>query len=236
MDQRPCPKCRTAIDYSDHRSFSKAVKRNSLCKVCTGLGRFTVDYAGKRGRLTVIRRILPSPVPHNSAWLVKCDCGSPERIMSGGVLRGGAQSCGCWRPSRRRFTDKDKWCGLCEKWLPLGNFGMNRSTPSGRADSCKACFRIAQTQRDHLRKYNLSPEGRAALMEKQDGKCAICRRTTKLCVDHNHKTEFVRGLLCISCNVMLGRLNEDVTNFERAIQYLEAEFAKPVVEVASNGG
>jgi Recombination endonuclease VII len=228
MYQRACPKCSLSINYSNCRSFDKASKGNSLCKVCAGLGRFTADYTGQRfGRLVVIRRVLPSPLPHSSAWLVKCDCGSPERVVSGNLKN--RTGCGCWRPLRRRFTDKEKWCGVCEKSLPLDDFGMNRSTISGRADSCKVCFKKSQTIRDNLRKYNLSPEGRAALEEKQGGKCAICRKIKKLCVDHNHATGFVRGLLCVSCNAMLGRLNEDVTSLERAIQYLKAEFAKPVV-------
>lgn len=230
MYQRACPKCSQIVNYANWRSFNKASKDNSLCKVCAGLGRFTTDYTGQRfGRLVVIRRVLPSPLSHSSAWLVRCDCGSPERIMGGNQLKN-RTGCGCWRPSRRRFTDKEKWCGTCKKWLPLDDFGLNRSTISGRADSCKMCFRVFQTARNNLRKYNLSPEGRAFLEEKQDGKCAICLRVKKLCVDHNHATGVVRGLLCISCNVMLGRLNEELAVFERAIQYLKAEFANPVVE------
>jgi len=234
--QRLCPKCGLTIKYSNCRSLGKANKGNSFCKVCAGLGRFITDYTGQRfGRLVVIRRVLPSPLSHSSAWLVKCDCGSPERIMSGNQLKN-RTGCGCWRPSRRRFTDKEKWCGACERWLPLDDFGLNRSTISGRADSCKVCFRNSQTARDNLRKYNLSPEKRVALEEKQGGKCAICLRVKKLCVDHNHVTGFVRGLLCVSCNVMLGRLNEDFTAFERAIRYLKAEFSKPVVGDEHHGG
>jgi hypothetical protein len=42
-------------------------------------------------------------------------------------------------------------------------------------------------------------------LNEQEGKCAICQRhqnelTRTLCVDHDHKTNKVRALLCITCN------------------------------------
>lgn len=43
------------------------------------------------------------------------------------------------------------------------------------------------------------------MFEQQKGKCAICKRhqnnlTRTLCVDHDHKTNQVRALLCVTCN------------------------------------
>lgn len=43
----------------------------------------------------------------------------------------------------------------------------------------------------------------AAMLEAQDGGCAICGappKTRRLSVDHNHRTGKVRGLLCFRCN------------------------------------
>ncbi|MCI4340485.1 MAG: endonuclease VII domain-containing protein [Thermoplasmata archaeon] len=48
----------------------------------------------------------------------------------------------------------------------------------------------------------------------------MCRREKKLVVDHDHKTEKVRGLLCAGCNGSLGKLGDDVEGLERAIAYL----------------
>lgn len=43
----------------------------------------------------------------------------------------------------------------------------------------------------------------AELLERQGGRCAICRnppKSRRLSVDHNHATGAVRGLLCYRCN------------------------------------
>jgi len=51
-----------------------------------------------------------------------------------------------------------------------------------------------------------------AKLRSQGGGCAICRRKPKpgarrFCLDHNHQTEKLRGLLCFICNgKILGRL------------------------------
>lgn len=234
---RKCPQCNKELKYSNRSTFVKAVKTNTLCKTCTGLNRFSPDdLTGlKVGKLTVIRRVIPSPLSHTSAWLCRCDCGSPERIVSGTKLKSGKIfGCGCWRPSQRLFNDKEKHCNRCKKWLPLDNFGKNRSTSSGRTDYCKSCIKeayyggLSSTEYNRQRAFKISPEDYSIMLTKQDSQCAICRRKKPLCVDHNHKTGFVRGLLCKYCNVMLGVLNDDVTALERAIQYLKNEFVAQV--------
>lgn len=48
------------------------------------------------------------------------------------------------------------------------------------------------------------------LLDLQDSKCGICGKTHTECakglhLDHDHQTGTVRGLLCFSCNIHLGR-------------------------------
>lgn len=80
----------------------------------------------------------------------------------------------------------------------------------------------------HLRtKYGLTPEQHAALLESQDGLCAICRTDKPVGrhgiwqVDHNRRTGQRRGLLCHHCNVGLGHFQENLDVMRAAIAYLE---------------
>ena len=43
----------------------------------------------------------------------------------------------------------------------------------------------------------------------------------QLVVDHCHKTGKIRGLICDSCNVGLGRFKDNIDNLKNAIKYLE---------------
>lgn len=69
-----------------------------------------------------------------------------------------------------------------------------------------------------LHKYGLTEESYKALLARQGGRCAICKRTPEeigvkfLAVDHDHRCcprqrtcgRCVRGLLCARCNMYLG--------------------------------
>jgi len=64
------------------------------------------------------------------------------------------------------------------------------------------------------------------LFKEQKGKCAICGteraidapKWMKLLIDHDHETDEVRGLLCQSCNILVGRLEHRFV--EKALDYL----------------
>lgn len=62
---------------------------------------------------------------------------------------------------------------------------------------------------------------------KQEKKCLICEKEyalggrNGLYVDHCHQTNIVRGLLCPSCNMAIGILQESKQIFENAIVYLK---------------
>lgn len=65
------------------------------------------------------------------------------------------------------------------------------------------------------------------LLTTQNGQCAICGISSsdgkqRLCVDHDHATGRVRGLLCFHCNVMLGHAKDKTEILLGAAKYLEA--------------
>jgi hypothetical protein len=77
-------------------------------------------------------------------------------------------------------------------------------------------------RRAQLKRYGISPAEYDALLAKQGGACAICRKRSKqrLCVDHCHLTGVVRGLLCNECNGALGYLRDDQASLVAALAYL----------------
>ena len=56
--------------------------------------------------------------------------------------------------------------------------------------------------------------------------CVICGSNEKLVIDHDHKTEKVRGMLCNHCNRGLGHFRDDPLLLEFAAQYLYASWDK----------
>lgn len=70
------------------------------------------------------------------------------------------------------------------------------------------------------KKYGISVDEYEKMRERQGDACDICQRRTQFCIDHDHKTKIVRGLLCRLCNQMIGKYWEDPVLFERAAQYL----------------
>ena len=81
-------------------------------------------------------------------------------------------------------------------------------------------------------KYGVDAEYYDDLLEGQRGVCAICkspgveinttsgRAQLRLCVDHDHRTGMIRGLLCTQCNRAIGLLKDSVEVLEAAIGYL----------------
>lgn len=63
-------------------------------------------------------------------------------------------------------------------------------------------------------------------IEKCGNSCMICTKDAvsnkkSLAVDHDHETGIYRGLLCGSCNVVLGLVNDDPLILKRMVQYLK---------------
>lgn len=69
--------------------------------------------------------------------------------------------------------------------------------------------------------YGISLEQYESLKEKQKGQCAICNKTARLFVDHDHTTGLIRGLLCTNCNVMLGQAADNKETLISGANYLE---------------
>lgn len=142
-------------------------------------------------------------------------------------------------------------CRVCNKHLPLTSF--HRSGNRGYRTDCKDCrnnhrrqfrqenkhiffekentpeFKAKSKAKSLKRNYGITSDQFDQLNTIQQGLCAICNKPENhkhkkhLSVDHNHKTGKVRGLLCHSCNVVLGLIKEDLGILESIKQYLKGE-------------
>jgi hypothetical protein len=73
------------------------------------------------------------------------------------------------------------------------------------------------------RVYGLTPEKFARLLEDAGRQCMLAEIGNcagKLCIDHDHQTGEVRGILCRTHNKALGIFGDSVEGLEKAIGYL----------------
>lgn len=86
-------------------------------------------------------------------------------------------------------------------------------------------IREAKTLRRRLRPYQLTVEEYHAMFARQNGVCQICKNSNdderNLCVDHDHATNRVRGLLCHRCNLVLGAVEDSTQLLDNMKMYLE---------------
>lgn len=83
-----------------------------------------------------------------------------------------------------------------------------------------------EARRYYLRTaYGLTSDDYNDMFIEQGGSCAICgthqsELKRKLAVDHCHKTNINRGLLCDACNTALGLMKENPDIMRNMIKYL----------------
>jgi hypothetical protein len=96
---------------------------------------------------------------------------------------------------------------------------------------------VSYNQDYHCRKkYGISFTEKLEMLTAQGGMCSICKTKKpgtkhEWVVDHDHKTNAVRQILCHPCNLLLGAARDDITILQRAIDYLKFHGEpKPAVE------
>lgn len=121
---------------------------------------------------------------------------------------------------------------------PIDLFNYSKNTKDKKHAWCKQCQSQYAKQRyvyspnkqrelTLKNKYGIAIETYNQLLIKQQNSCALCgttvvgRNQKNFCVDHNHETGEIRGLLCFNCNIGLGMFKDSPKLLQRAIQYLE---------------
>ena len=131
-----------------------------------------------------------------------------------------------------------KRCPKCGEIKLRGDFNNHKNRSDGLQSYCRSCESqrasksycpIDQRKKRVKYKYGIEWEEYLIMFEEQGGLCPICDKLIKPrgqqseigCVDHNHLTGEVRGLLCNACNVGLGVFEDNTDIMRRAIEYLE---------------
>lgn len=112
---------------------------------------------------------------------------------------------------------------------------MWNETPRGRAKKCASSkkYNAAHPQKVQKRKmdwhyrskYGITVAERDRLFEEQGKRCRLCRSDSSsrkgFHVDHCHATQKIRGIVCHSCNLLLGHSRDSIAILEAAIAYLK---------------
>jgi len=138
------------------------------------------------------------------------------------------------------FHIEVKSCGKCHIEKSLSHFTKNSQYITGYTSWCKDCHNEynrhwGQSHRPNkrlssilsrFRPLGLTKEKYFELQKQQNNECKICGRKPKeeeraLAVDHCHKTNKIRGLLCSFCNRLLGLSYDNPEILLKAVAYLK---------------
>ncbi len=133
-----------------------------------------------------------------------------------------------------RENNKEAAAAYVKKWMQ-DNIEHRRvyhkKWRDANPDKVKVPYERKRAQR--LKKFGLTLAQFNQMYASQEGLCGICEEPFKyyalggptkkeaVCVDHNHATGKVRGLLCSSCNLGIGHLKESKQFLLNAISYIE---------------
>ena len=134
-------------------------------------------------------------------------------------------------------------CTKCKVSKKVTDFYKDTRRKNGITSWCRECWKIQEA----IRREKLGPKGRKnrklknlyginieqyqEMLKEQNNLCAVCgnkesmvnsksNKVQKLCVDHDHTTGKVRGLLCTACNKGLGILKDNPDIVLRGYNYL----------------
>lgn len=128
-------------------------------------------------------------------------------------------------PSKYGDGFDEKICNVCHSILPSQDFALNQTGVNNRRvrrPSCSECREVIDGK-DMVNRGSWD-QNKPHLT---DFECPICEKvtipglTSKIVLDHSHKTGEIIDWICDSCNTGLGRFKDDIIVLRKAIKYLE---------------
>lgn len=137
----------------------------------------------------------------------------------------GCRYCGGPKPRKQGV----QVCDDCQEKCQI--HGRPSTTDNPDCKGCRAAYMRAYTSRNpgyaeyNRRKSKATRFGltldEVAEYEKVRA-CEVCGSSEKLCIDHNHTTGQIRGILCSGCNSALGLARDDPSILRALADYLDA--------------
>jgi hypothetical protein len=93
-------------------------------------------------------------------------------------------------------------------------------------------------KRHYQKRYGCTIDDYNRQLDLQNGECAICGRCDNypdnyFCIDHNHYTGKMRGLVCTACNYLIGQVENNLVisgkKFEKVQNYLAFYVDLPII-------
>src|SRR3989338_7989341 len=123
-----------------------------------------------------------------------------------------------------------KICNVCHKLKKTTDFAKNQNAKNNRSvrrPSCKDC-------RVKMEGIGVSRINRVKWLKKKPHnkpfECPICKKrtiagvTSKVVLEHDHRTGKPGGWICDSCNTGLGRFKDDVELLKSAMKFLKKNY------------
>lgn len=121
-----------------------------------------------------------------------------------------------------------KICNICHKLRSTTEFAKNQNAKNNRSvrrPSCQKC-------RKRLEGVNISSAEKNKWSKSkpvdEPFECPICSKrtiagiTSKVVLEHDHRSGKVRGWVCDSCNTGIGRFKDDKKLLKRAIKFIDS--------------
>lgn len=226
MNTNECPKCSKSKDVRAQQCKACRKKEQQSTKDQTEANRYDQCLCGQRKN----RRSLRCKDCANAAKRgAKCigngqyrcpHCGGPISAKSDRCMK-------CYHMLLRSVVlpDGRRTCTRCQQVLQPDEFWNSTYTFDKKRSICRKCTGEAH-RKQHIRRrcqrMGLSLEEANKIADLEVINCEICGVILgkSFHIDHCHKTNKFRGLLCSNCNIGIGLFGDDPNRLKAAVAYL----------------
>ncbi len=125
-------------------------------------------------------------------------------------------------------SNGNRLCTGCKEFLPISSYYLKANSKLGTT-LCKKCSNKAT--KEYVKtiyrysKYSITEQEFDQKLLEQCNCCGICKQEFKskkeIKIDHCHRTNEFRGLLCHHCNVGIGHFKDSIQLLNNSIKYLK---------------